>query len=104
MPNGVYDQWQEKKKKGEQAGGKEWPLITYADFRDYVLIIGRSDNWKMVFQRFFGRLENVRESLQRLYPIRVSTMHARLISQNDELLLYSETRRLVKAIGADQGN
>jgi hypothetical protein len=104
LSNGVYDQWQEKKKKGEQAGGKIWPLIAYADFTDYMNIICRGDNWKTVFQRFFGRPESVRESLQRLYPIRISTMHARPISQDDELLLYAEIRRIVKAIGADQSN
>jgi hypothetical protein len=50
---------------------------------------------------FFGRPESVRESFQRLYPIRLDTMHARPITQDDELLLYVETRRLVKILLGD---
>src|SRR5687768_8923575 len=52
---------------------------------------------------FFGRPESVRESFQRLYPIRLDTMHARPITQDDELLLYVETRRLVKILLGDCG-
>ena len=98
LPNGVYDQWQEKKQTAEKAGARERPLIAYADFRDYELVICRGDNWRELFGAFFQRQESVRESLQRLYPIRLDTMHARPITQDDELLLYVETRRLVKVI------
>jgi hypothetical protein len=98
LPNGLYEEWQEKKRKAKQAGGKEWPLIAYADFTDYERVICRSDNWRDVFAVFLGRPESVRESFQRLYPIRLDTMHARPITQDDELLLYVETRRLVKVI------
>jgi hypothetical protein len=38
------------------------------------------------------------KSLQRLYPIRLDTMHARLVTQDDELFLRVEVRRLVKVI------
>jgi hypothetical protein len=98
LPNGLYDQWQEKKRKAEQAGAEDRPLIEYADFTDYMLVIGKADNWREVFGPFFVRLESVRESFQRLYPIRLDTMHARLITQDDELLLHVEVKRLVKVI------
>jgi hypothetical protein len=98
LPNGMYDQWQDKKRKAQQAGAVEWPLISYADFTDYALVICRADNWREVFAAFFGRPESVRESFQRLYPVRLNTMHARLITQDDELLLYVEARRLMKMI------
>lgn len=97
LPNGLYDQWQEKKRKAQQGGGREWTLIAYADFTDYVAVICKRDNWS-VFAPFFGRPEDVRESFQRLHPIRLDTMHARPITQDDELLLYVESRRLVKVI------
>jgi hypothetical protein len=74
------------------------PLIAYADFTDYALVICGGDNWREVFHRFFQRPENVRESFQRLYPIRVDTMHARPITHDDELLVDVETRRLTKMI------
>lgn len=98
LPNGVHDAWREKKEKAEQAGGQERPLIAYADFTDYELVICKRDNWSEVFGGFFARPESVRESFQRLHLIRLDTMHARPITQDDELLLYVETTRLVKVI------
>jgi hypothetical protein len=98
LPNGLYEQWQDRKKKAEQAGAEERPLVDYADFTDYALLICRSDNWREVFGAFFNRPESVRESFQRLYPIRLDTMHARLITQDDELFLHVEVRRLMKVI------
>jgi hypothetical protein len=98
LPSGLYDQWQEKRQKALQSGGREWPLIAYADFTDYERVICKGDNWREIFAAFFARVESVRESFQRLYPIRLDTMHARPISQDDELLLFVEARRLVRAI------
>ncbi len=59
----------------------------------------RTDNWELVFKDVFRRPESVRESLQRLYPIRLCTMHARLITLDDELLLHVEVKRILKTIG-----
>ena len=98
LPNGVNEEWREKKQKGTAQGrGGGGSLIDYADFTDYERVICKKDNWG-IFQPFFYSEESVRESLQRLYPIRVDTMHARPITQDDELLLYVETRRLMKEI------
>ena len=98
LPNGVYDEWQEKKRKAQQQGtGSETDLIAYADFTDYEKVICKRDNWK-AFEPFFQRKEDMRESFQRLYPIRVDTMHARPITPEDELLLYVEARRLGEAM------
>lgn len=101
LPNGMYDQWVEKKRKAQHAHSTNRPLIAYADFTDYAILICRADNWREVFAAFFGRQESVRETFQRLYPIRVDTMHARPITQDDELLLYVEARRLIKMILGD---
>lgn len=57
-------------------------------------------NWETVFKGIFGRREDVRESFQRLYPIRNATMHAGILTLDDELFLRVETRRILKAIGA----
>ena len=98
IPSPIRDQWLEKRQKAEDNGEKEWPLIAYADFTDYVQIITRNDNWQEVFKEIFGRKNLVQESFQRLYPIRICTMHARLITQDDELYLYVETKRILAAI------
>ena len=57
------------------------------------------DNWQRVFAPTFRRQTLVQESLQRLYPIRRCTMHARIITQDDELYLYTETKRLLAVMG-----
>lgn len=98
LPNGLYDQWREKKRKAEETGAEERALIEYADFTDYAAIICRGDNWRELFGVFFVRQESVRESFQRLHPIRLDVAHSRLITQDDELLLWVEFRRLMKVM------
>ncbi len=89
--------WLEKQQTAINNGEQEWPLIAYADFMDYVQIITRKDNWE-VFKDFFHRKDSVQESFRRLHPIRICTMHARLITQDDELFLLVETKRILAAI------
>lgn len=91
-------EWKYKKEQYELKGGTVgYPLIDFADFTDYIDIICRKDNFERVFKQFFHRSESFRESFQRLFPIRIDTMHARVITQDDELLLYVEIKRLAKA-------
>jgi len=99
LPNGIHDGWQEKRSKAEAQGGNVCRLIDYADFTHYLLIIQKADNWKTVFKSVFNRKEDVVESLQRLAPLRVDTMHARPlnITNADLLMLYVETTRIVGA-------
>ena len=92
LPNGRYEEWVSKKGAATRAGAPSRPLIAYADFTDYVLIICKRDNWEQVFSPFFHRPENVRESFQRLHPIRLDTMHARPITQDDEFCSMSRSR------------
>ena len=58
-----------------------------------------NDNWRDLFEAVFVNKNSVQESFRRLYPIRLATMHARLITQDDELYLYVETKRILSAIG-----
>ncbi|MER9004430.1 hypothetical protein NKI15_12440 [Mesorhizobium sp. M0862] len=94
MPNGLYEEWLTKKTK--DSSGLSRPLISYADFTDYERIICKQDNWRTVFAPRFRRPELVRESLQRLYPSRVATMHAHPLIQEDELFVFVEIKRLVR--------
>lgn len=100
VPSDTYAKWLEKRQKAADSGEAPRPLVAYADFTDYERILLRKDNWDAVFKAVFRRQESVRESLQRLYPVRLCTMHARLITQDDELLLFVEVKRLLKAIGS----
>lgn len=103
LPANMLDAWVAKRDKARAAGEAEQPLIDYADFSDYRPIIERRDNWNKVFKPVFGRAEDVRESFQRLFPIRIATMHARIVTLDDELLLRVETKRVLKAIGGPPG-
>ena len=76
----IYEAWRNKQQKAKDGGEPDRPLIAYADFTDYERIIVRNDNWPAVFRQFFGRKTLVQESLQRLYPVRVRTMHSRIIT------------------------
>jgi len=96
LPNGMHERWQEKRQKDRS--GTNHPLIAYADFTDYEPLITRKDVWREIFSAEFGRVENLHEAFQRLYPIRVATMHARPITQDDELILFTETRHLSKVV------
>ena len=97
LPNEIREQWVERQQK--DTGETTWPLIAYADFSDYATIICRNDNWREVFAKVFKNKASTQESLHRLYPIRLCTMHARVITQDDELYLHAETKRILKAIG-----
>lgn len=99
MPNGMKEKWIEKRDKARANGEPEQPLINFADFTDYVLIIQKRDNWSKVFETTFRRVEDVRESFYRLSPIRIVAMHSRIVTLDDELLLKVESRRVLKAIG-----
>ena len=101
VPEPIRKAWEEKKNRGIAAGESEQPLIAYADFTDYVAIIIRKDNWRDVFGTMFQHKPSVEESFRRLYPVRVCTMHARLITQDDALFLLVEVKRLSKAMGLD---
>lgn len=93
--------WIDKREKARTNGEPDHPLVAYADFSDYVPIITQKNNWNEVFAPVFRRPTFVQESLQRLYPIRICTMHARMITQDDELYLYVEIKRVLSAIGID---
>jgi hypothetical protein len=98
VPGTVLTAWREKKAKGETTGEPETSIIAYAEFADYLSIIDRTDNWNDVFGAVFARREDVRESFTRLFPVRNCVMHGRLITQEDELYMVSETTRILGAI------
>lgn len=97
MPPNIVETWREKKQRAQRHTDADLPLIAYADFTDYEIVICKRDNWRL-FERYFDRPESVRESLQRLYPLRVDTMHSRMITQDDELFLQVECKRLMRAM------
>ncbi len=99
IPSDMRGQWLNKQRQDTHA--QQWTIISYADFTDYVTIITRNDNWQDLFQVVFANKNSVQESFRRLYPIRIATMHARPITQDDELYLYVETKRILTAIGID---
>lgn len=98
LPPKVLEAWEFKKSRAESDGVVLTMFIDVADFSDYVDIICRKDHWREVFQVRFKRTESVRESFQRLHPIRVATMHSRSVTKADELYTLAETMRLLSVI------
>jgi Swt1-like HEPN len=98
-PTEMLDSWKAKRQAAIEKGEDEQPLIAYADFTDYIRIIERKDNWSKVFEAFFLRRTDVQESFMRLFPVRICTMHAWIITLDDELFLRAESRRILRAIG-----
>ena len=96
IPGDMRSLWRNKQRQDTDI--QKWPTISYADFTDYATIITRNDNWRDLFESVFVNKNSVQESFRRLYPIRLATMHARLITQDDELYLYVETKRILSAI------
>lgn len=103
IPDPLPTQWANKKQTGLKKGEDDYPLIWYADFSDYVQIITRKDNWAELFESIFSSQIDLQASFYRLQPLRISTMHARPISQEDFLLLTVETNRILRAIGKIDG-
>ena len=97
LPANCLTNWEFKRDAEVSSGAKARALIDYADFTEYVNIIERKDNWRRVFQPIFRRVEDVRESFNRLRPVRIAVMHARPLSQDDQLLLHLETKRVLSA-------
>lgn len=99
VPAPIRSNWEIRKERSIAAGDADRPLIAYADFTEYLVIITRKDNWKEVFGAIFQHKPSVEESFRRLYPVRNCTMHARPINSDDALFLLAELKRLSKAIG-----
>ena len=93
----LYEKWKFKKERAERNGGM-LTVIEVADFTDYETIICRQDHWREIFETMFKKKESVRESLQRLQPIRLTVMHARVVTKEDELYLVAEIMRVLSAI------
>lgn len=100
LPPLILESWEKKKSRAENSGVILRMFIEVADFTDYEAIICRKDHWREVFKGRFKRQESVRESFQRLYPIRLATMHARFVTKEDELYVLTESMRLLSAIGS----
>lgn len=101
VPSNKLEQWRAKRDKEVADGLPEQRLIDYADFTDYRVIIETNENWQRVFKPVFRRKEDVQESLVRLYPVRIATMHARPVTQADRLLLHFEVTRVLRATQVD---
>lgn len=93
----IYDKWEDKRKKAESYG-ENIPVIDLMDFTEYEIIICQKDLWNEVFKNIFRRPESVRESFQRLYPIRLNTMHSRIVTLQDKVYLEVEVHRILRAI------
>lgn len=99
VPQDVYKEWRDRKEKAESAGEPVASLIEFAELGDYSKIICNGRNWKY-FESVFQSKESVRESFNRLIPLRRVVAHNREMSNEDVLFLWVEAHRLCKAMGS----
>ena len=99
VPGPTWRKWQERKEADQQQRRDSYPLIFYADFTDLSDIICRNDNWTDAFQQFFESKSDIQVSLQRLNPVRKAIAHHRPLIPGDQLILFSEARRILSALG-----
>lgn len=99
IPEQLRNKWEERRNNDRLDRMDCYSLILYADFMDISEIICRNDNWKDVFQRFFSSKPDFQISMQRLHPIRKALGHSRPLVRSDQLILFCEATRILKAIG-----
>jgi hypothetical protein len=98
LKGNIRTQWEEKQATAVKAGRPKDPLIHYADFTDYALIITGDAAWRDAFGKIFDRAEGIRESLHRLNVVRLVVCHSRELLPMDLMLLAVEGTRLLRAI------
>ncbi|MGH8067571.1 MAG: Swt1 family HEPN domain-containing protein [Candidatus Entotheonellia bacterium] len=98
VPGELCKDWQKKRIIALSKKEKEYPLLWYADFTDYIKIIEQNHNWNDVFRPVFQTKIDIQTSFQRLFPIRICIAHQRPITKEDFLLLTVESHRILRAI------
>ncbi len=103
LPNKTVTSWEKLNQELQEYTTRRFPLLAFTQYTDYELMICQEDNWNEVFRSVFKSREYLRESLQRLYPVRHDAMIGRPITKQDELLLYVETKRLMSVMESADG-
>jgi Swt1-like HEPN len=98
LPKEMQDKWNGKRNESIKKGAPDGEPIDFSDIGDYIAIIERRNHWEACFKPVFRRLDSVRESLIRLFPIRNATAHSRIITLKDATLILYETSRILDAI------
>jgi hypothetical protein len=98
LPAGMHEEWLGKQARAGAQDGVADALIDYADFTDYEKIICKKDNWREVFEPVFKKATLVEMAFYFLRPIRLTIMHARQPTYEDELFLRAEVTKLVRLV------
>lgn len=99
MENDLRKKWRERKAADHELRGDSFPLLYYADFIELMHIIIEGRNWREAFQRFFVSRDDFQVSMQRLGPVRNAIGHNRPLVRGDQLILFSEGTRILRALG-----
>ncbi|MBT34620.1 MAG: hypothetical protein CMO01_33575 [Thalassobius sp.] len=91
--------WRERKAADHELRGDSFPLLYYADFMELMHIIIEGKNWNEAFQSFFVSKQDFQVSMQRLAPVRNTIGHNRPLVRTDQLILFAEGSRILRALG-----
>ncbi|MCG2583910.1 Swt1 family HEPN domain-containing protein [Massilia sp. TS11] len=93
--------WKEKAEiEAKNLGRPPAPLMDYADFTEYEVIITGNAAWEKVFKRHFRVKEDVKAAFYRLRPLRVATAHHRILLNEEVAILAFEGTRLMRQMRA----
>lgn len=95
----VRKKWQDRKTRDHDQRGDSYSLLFYADFMDLADVICQGNNWNEAFQQFFTSKQDFLLSMQRLSPVRNAIGHNRPLVRADQVTLFSEAFRMLRALG-----
>lgn len=95
----VRKKWQDRKSADHEQRGDSFPLLYYSDFMELMHIICEGRNWREAFQQFFVSKQDFQVSMQRLAPVRNTIGHNRPLVRTDQLILFAEGSRILRALG-----
>lgn len=94
VPQEARREWRRRRQVDLDNGRKPSRLFDYASFEDYRTIIENPANWAEVFEPIFRVKTSILETLRRLSLIRNPDAHIRVVTIDDFLDLWTESRRL----------
>lgn len=99
VPDEARREWRRRRQVDLDNGRKPSRLFDYAGFEDYRTIIENAANWTNVFEPVFKVKTSILESLRRLSLIRNPDAHIRVVTIEDFIDLWSESRRIDRWLG-----
>ncbi|MCX7361284.1 MAG: Swt1 family HEPN domain-containing protein [Alphaproteobacteria bacterium] len=95
----VRKRWENGQQLDREANRQVLSAIHYSNFMELADLIVQKKNWLEAFAPIFKNRDDIVTSLRRLHPVRLALAHNRPLGVADQLLLWSEATRVLRALG-----